>query len=159
VELATGEPIDMPESELSERMRDLADKAVTLARNQYQTKLDFSEESLQLVERILAKLSRDIPKGFFGRLLKRGPTQKQIEAICELLGAYIGEVIRRKWDGTWRMDSSFGATLPALSVLGGDIYPTNKVWKRLVDGDGDNVWAYYRMLKHIHEHGEPKQQT
>jgi hypothetical protein len=57
------------------------------------------------------------------------------------------------------MDSTFGTPLPALSVLGGDIYPANKVWKRLVDGEGDNVWAYYQMLKHIREHGSPGQQT
>jgi hypothetical protein len=149
----------MPENDLSEQMRALAENAVTLARNQHQTSLDFSEDSLQLVEDILSKLSRDIPKTLFGRLLKRGPTQNQIEAICQLMGAYIGEVIRRKWDGTWRMDSTFGTPLPALSVLGGDIYPANKVWKRLVDGEGDNVWAYYQMLKHIREHGSPGQQT
>ena len=75
------------------------------------------------------------------------------------MGAYIGEVIRRKWNGTWRMDSTFDRLLSALSVLGGNIYPTNKVYKRLIDGEGDNVWAYYQMLKNISEHGLPSQQT
>jgi hypothetical protein len=149
----------MPENDLRDQMGLLAEKAVTLARDQYQTNLDYSEDSLQLVEKILSKLSGDIPKGLFGRLLRRGPTQKQIEGICQLMGAYLGEVIRRRWDGTWHMDSTFGMPLPALSVLGGDIYPTNKVYKRLVDGEGDNLWSYYQMLKHIHEHGAPSQQT
>ncbi len=148
----------MPEDDVSEQMRALAEKAVAFARDQHQMTLDYSEDSLQLVEGILSKLSADIPKGFFRRLLGRGPTRNQIEAICQIMGAYVGEVIKRKWDGTWRMDSTFGRPLPALSVLGGEIHPTNKVWKRLVDGEADNVWAYYQMLKHIHEHGAPGQQ-
>ena len=149
-----------PENEdLANQMKTLAESAVTLARNQHQANLNYSEESLKLVEHILFKLSEDVPKSWLGRLLCRSPSRNQIESICQIMGAYIGEVVRRKFNGTWHMDSTFGKALPALSVLGGNIYPTNKVYKRLIDGEGDNVWLYYQMLKHMDEHDPPDQQT
>ena len=149
-----------PENEyLANQMKTLAESAVTLARDRYQANLDYSEESLRLVEQILTKLSEDVPKSWSGQLLGRGPSRSQIESICQIMGAYIGEVIGRKWNGMWHMDSTFGKPLPALAVLGGNIYPTNKVYKRLVDGEVENVWAYYQMLKHMDKHGPPDQQT
>jgi hypothetical protein len=143
----------MDSDELTQQMKSLADIAVALARDQHQIELDFSEDSLKLVEQILARLSEDVPKSRVLRLLGRGPSRAQIESICQMMGAYIGEVIRRKWEARWHMDPAFGSPLPALSVHGGKMYPTNKVYKRLVHGEGDNIWAYYEMLKHIGEHG------
>lgn len=149
----------MGDDELAKQMKSLAENAVALAREQHLATLDYSEDSLKLVEDILAKLSQDVPKSWFSRLFGRGPSRKQIDSMCKLMGAYIGEVIAGKWNGTWHMDSTFGRPLPAVSVLGGNIYPTNKVYKRLVDGEGENVWAYYQMLKHMDEHGPPEQET
>ena len=138
---------------LAQQMELLADKAVTLARDQFDVDFDFTEYSLRLVEKILAKMGEDIPKSILGRIFKRGPSKNQINSVCMLLGAYIGEVMRRKWNGTWHLDSTFGEPLPAIAILDGKIYPTHKVYKRLVDGEGDNIWAYYEMLENMVEQG------
>jgi hypothetical protein len=142
----------MADEKLAERMAALAEGAVKLAREDYETELDYSEESLQRVEEILGRLYLDIPRGW-RRIFHKRPSAKQLEAMCQLFGAYIGEVARRRWDGQWHTDTTFGRPVAGLSVLGGDIYPVNKVYKRLMDGEGDSVWAYYQMLKQVEARG------
>ncbi len=143
----------MENDKLAQAMKSLAENAAILAREQYGLEFDYSEDSLKLVEQIISKMSKDIPKTWLGRFLGRGPSKKQIASICKLMGAYIGEVLSRKWNVTWQIDATFGSPLPAIPINDGVIYPTNKVYKRLVGGESENIWTYYEMLEHMVEHG------
>ncbi len=66
-----------------------------------------------------------------------------------LLGAYLGEVIRRRWGGQWTLESALHARPTIMLRLPWDeeIDPTLKVYGRLTRGPVDDVWLYYRVLQ------------
>ena len=112
-----------------------ADQAVGLAR-QLNAQLDFSENSLMELETILAQLARE-------------PRQADVSETCKIWGSYLGEVVRRRFGGEWSIETYPGkqfATL-TLTVNGNKLFPSIKIHRRLTEGDGDNVWSFYRMVK------------
>lgn len=42
-----------------------------------------------------------------------------------------------------------------LRVLGSDIFPPAKAFKRIINGAEDNIWHYYFVLKHDLEQQSP----
>ncbi len=138
----------MPEVTIADAMQAYAQDAVDLASEQFQTNLDFSEDSLEQVEEILARLYNSLPKGVLGKLFGRGPSQDQIWQMAKAWGGYIGEVIRRRWDGEWTTETAAQPGIViTLRVLGMDIFPPAKAYKRLTNGPEDNIWHYYQVLK------------
>ncbi|HEY6351303.1 MAG TPA: hypothetical protein VI636_18010 [Candidatus Angelobacter sp.] len=111
-----------------------AAQAVSLAQ-QFKAQLDFSENSLMELETILAQLAREMPA--------------DASEACKMWGSYLGEVIRRRFGGEWSIETYPGkqfATL-TLNVNGNRLFPSIKVHRRLTEGEGDNVWNFYRMVK------------
>lgn len=125
-----------------------AEDAVDMARANFQVELDYSERSVQRVERCLAQLHSTIPKGFFGKMLGRGPSPEQIETVAKMFGAYVGEVFRRHYGGEWVVEPAPGAPGPVVTLVhpNGRFFPPAKVHKRIANGDEDNVWHYYQVL-------------
>ena len=81
------------------RMQEIAQDAVRFARQYMDADLDFSPESLEVVEAQLDSIARSLPKGFVRRLL-RGPSGfADVLRPTFLWGSYVGEVIRRHWGG------------------------------------------------------------
>lgn len=129
-------------------MQAYAQDAVDLAREQFQVNLDFSESSLEQVEKILAGLHNSLPRGVLSKLFRRGPSQEQIWEMAKGWGGYVGEVIRQRWGGEWATETAVHpGTVITLHVLGSDIFPPAKVYKRLTNGAEDNIWYYYQVLK------------
>lgn len=117
-----------------------AEKAVLLAR-EFKAKLDYSENSLMEVETILAQLSRELPTA--------QPATEDLTEICKMWGSYFGEVVRRRFGGEWSIETYPGkqfATL-TLNVGGGKLFPSMKIHRRLTEGEADNVWSFYKMIK------------
>jgi hypothetical protein len=117
-----------------------AEQAITAAR-EFNTKLDYSENSLLEVEAILAQLapqtsSANSPSG-------------DVDEMCKIWGSYLGEVVRRRFGGEWSIETYPGkqfATL-TLSVGANKLFPTMKVHRRLTQGKDENVWTFYKMVK------------
>ncbi len=115
-----------------------AAQAVTLARN-FNAALDFSENSVMELETILDALAQQA----------REHSSDSVSEACKTWGSYLGEVVRRHYGGEWSIESYPGkqfATL-TLSVNGSKLFPTMKVHRRLTEGDADNVWSFYKMIK------------
>jgi hypothetical protein len=130
--------------------------AVDMARNNFSETLDYSERSVETVERCLGKLHDSLPKGFFGRLLGRGPSADEIHTVAKMFGGYIGEVFRKHHGGDWVLEPDETTSVPALTVVcpdGGRFFPPAKAHKRIVNGQEDNVWGYYQVL--TGDAGEP----
>ena len=87
----------MPEATIADMMQAYAQNAVELANQYFQVTLDYSEDSIQQVERFLGVLYAGLPKGLLGRLFKRGPSQDDMIAMSMKWGAYVGEAIRQRW--------------------------------------------------------------
>ncbi len=117
-----------------------AAQAIALAR-EFKAQLDYSENSLMEVETILARLSREMPAS--------KPSDDDVSELCKVWGSYLGEVVRRRFGGEWSIETYPGkqfATL-TLNVNGNKLFPSIKVHRRLTEGESDNVWSFYRMVK------------
>jgi hypothetical protein len=126
-------------SESHESVADMAsayaDQAVAAAR-EFEAKLDYSERSLRDVEAILARLAQ-------------APATGDLTETCKMWGSYLGEVVRRRFGGDWSIETYPGkqfATL-TLNVAGNKLFPTMKIHRRLTQGEEDNVWSFYEMVK------------
>jgi hypothetical protein len=112
-----------------------AEQAVQTAR-ELRAHLDYSEQSLLEVETILNRLADGTPSD-------------DMTEVCKMWGSYLGEVVRRRFGGEWTIETYPGkqfATL-TLSVGGTKLFPTMKVHRRLTQGQDDNVWSFYKMVK------------
>ena len=130
-------------------MEAYAEQAVEAARGMNIT-LDYKEESIERLEKILSRLHTDRPV-FLGKVAsgEDDPAQKQIDSMSRIWGGYFGEVIRRCWGGEWTLDTYPGTVAPvvALEVGGAKIFPAMKVYRRLTNGATDDVAEFYRMVR------------
>lgn len=135
--------------DLQSEMAAAAESAVQHARKFFSTDLDFSSRSMEDVELILSRLYDKVPKGFLGKLLKQKPSDEQMAQMAVAYGAYVGEVFRREFGGTWSKEN-FADQQDALALKFSDtnmIFPPGKVWRRLRNGDEDNVLVFYRVIR------------
>jgi len=125
-------------------MQSYAEQAVAAARAQ-QIELDYSEESLKQVENILERLDGPIARGAPGA----APSDVDAEELCKMWGGYLGEVVRRRWGGEWVLETYPGGNVltVALSTPGGTVFPSLKIYRRLSQGAGENVWSFYCMMR------------
>ncbi len=117
-----------------------AEKAVALAQ-EFKARFDYSENSLMELESILAQLASDMPAG--------PPSAEDLTEICKMWGSYFGEVVRRRFGGDWSIETYPGkqfATL-TLNVACSKLFPSMKIHRRLTEGENDNVWSFYKMIK------------
>lgn len=134
-------------SNLPEEMIQLSDGAIKVARDTYQVNLDYTEESIKRLGDIFDSLHKEIPRNFVTKLLKRGLTENQIYYASLMLGAYIGETIRRIHGGEWiREDVMEEKDVITLKVGETSIFPTGKAYKRIMNGSEDDIWFYYRVI-------------
>jgi hypothetical protein len=151
----------MDEGSIAEMMRDYADAAVELARD-FGVTLDFSENSLQQLEGILAQLYQERRAMAAAPAPQQNPTDSRGEApsdsgaveeqmvmMCKLWGGYLGEVVRRRWGGEWTMETYPGAGFATLTlnVRGAKLFPSMKIYRRLTEGVGDDVWSFYQRVR------------
>jgi hypothetical protein len=125
---------------IAEMMQTNAEKAVVTAQAD-RVVLDYSEDSLEKLEGILAKLYQGMSAA--------KPSASQIEEACKIWGGYLGEVVRRRWGGDWSLETYPGANFatPTLTVAAGKMFPTMKIHRRLLEGPKDNIWDFYCMMR------------
>jgi hypothetical protein len=114
-----------------------ADEAVRAAATKGE-KLDFGAASLAGVERFLAA-TVDASAPLAG---------EDLDYETRVWGAYLGEVVRRRYGGEWQMSQyPFGAVaVPTLEVRGSNLYPMMKVFRRLTMGPIENLPDFYAMI-------------
>jgi hypothetical protein len=137
--------------DVQQEVTELADAAVLDAKAEG-TALDYSVESVQAVERVLAKY-------YEAGLL----SEDQRIRIGTKYGAYVGEVARRKWGGYWKRDHpQAGADSYPLRSRELDMFPMTWCVKRLAYGPSDNVWNKFRRAfmgegpGELHEYPAPR---
>ena len=108
--------------------------------NEFNKKLDFSENSIADLDEILDWYSKDISAS--------KPTENQIWSMAIIFGSYLGETILKNGLSekgyTWGKESS--SNIPLLTGNDGAyLTPIHKVYKRLVNGSEDSVISFYRF--------------
>jgi len=109
-------------------------EAAKLGRGEFGEKLDFSSESIDALDEILV-------------LVGESP-ERDLDFEVRLWGSYLGEVLRRRYAGSWEMTQYPGDVLavPAIEVRGSRIFPLLKVHRRLTMGQEDDLRSFFTLV-------------
>ena len=123
-----------PFPDLGAMMEGYAQGAVEMARSEYKQTLDFSAESINGLDEILMLVSED--------------PNVDLDYESRLWGSYLGEVLRRRYTGTWEMAQYPGGvvSVPAVEIRGSKLFPLMKVYRRLTVGDEEDLRSFYSMV-------------
>lgn len=106
----------------------------------FNKEFDYSKNSIADLEEILDYYSNDISKS--------KPTEKQIWSMSMIFGSYLGETMLKNGllekGYFWGKDNSSDIPL-LIRDDGGYLTPNDKVYKRLVNGNADNVVSFYKV--------------
>lgn len=124
----------MSQPTVTEVMRAHANDAVDYARTRFRMELDGTSQSLEKVDRMIDAMYFDVPRTFFAKLLRRGPGHDEVWGYAKMWGGYVGEVIRKRWGGTWRTTlQPDGHAQISFDVLGKRYFPVEALHRRLHD--------------------------
>jgi hypothetical protein len=114
--------------------------AVDMAARNFKTKLDWTDDSIALVEGILAKLHGSLSSG-------QRPPEDTIWTFAKAFGSYVGEVFRKNHGGDWGMVTHDGQTFPGMRWKSDVLFwPWGRVHQRIVAGVENNVLHYYQGM-------------
>jgi hypothetical protein len=104
----------MPSFTIDDKISKIAEAysldAVDMAARNFKTKLDWTDDSIALVEGILAKLHGSLSSG-------QRPPEDTIWKFAKAFGSYVGEVFRKNHGGDWGMVTHDGQTFPGARKL------------------------------------------
>jgi hypothetical protein len=108
--------------------------AVLIAREDYRQRLDYNAESMVAFEAVLSELG--------------DKAELDYDYEVKLWGAYLGEVLRRRYAGSWEMTQYPGgvAAVPAIEVRSSRLFPLMKVYRRITMGDSESIAAFFDMV-------------
>ena len=115
-------------------MEGYAQAAAELARSEFSQKLDFTSESIDSLDEILVRVGES--------------PELDIDFEVRLWGSYLGEVLRRRYAGTWEMTQYPGgiAAVPAVELRGSRLFPLMKVYRRLTEGEEEDLRTFFSMV-------------
>lgn len=147
--LAQSPPVQKPLKTVQGFIDFLSAEAVKDAQTESHVHLDYTVESIKRVEGVLGDLHD---------LYAKNHSSVAVDALAMAYGAYIGEVIRKtepnvRWE---KSDEVGGEKSYPLVWAGGHAYPMAWCYRRIVNGDEDNVWNKYQGIKERASETNPK---
>ncbi len=120
--------------DLGSMMEGYAQGAAEMARKDFAQELDFSSESIDALDEILVTVGES--------------PELDLDFEVRLWGSYLGEVLRRRYAGSWEMTQYPGGTVavPAVEVRGSRLFPLMKVYRRLTVGEEEDLSSFYAMV-------------
>jgi len=141
----------MAKPTVADVMREYAEGAVAYAKRAHGLVLDFSEQSVEEIDRILGSLTSS---GLLVPDTMSAQDQEELWTYCKMLGGYVGEVIIRNLGGAWELkELDEEAASVSLVVNGVHGSPPDAVWKALTE-PYKPIASYYRTLRVTLGHGE-----
>ena len=115
-------------------MEGYAQAAAELARGEFGQKLDFTSDSIDSLDEILVCVGES--------------PELDIDFEVRLWGSYLGEVLRRRYAGSWEMTQYPGgvAAVPAVELRGSRLFPLMKVFRRLTEGEEEDLRTFFSMV-------------
>lgn len=126
--------------DFNEEMRLTADYAISTAKERYGLVLDYSEESLDILDNILEK----IYWGFSSHSKEEGEGGL-VYNTATIWGSYLGEYMRLKWGGTWVMKG----TQRCISITSIEFSPINFIFQRITSHPEYRVKNYVQETKNV----------
>jgi hypothetical protein len=120
--------------DLGSMMEGYARAAAGCAKREFKLLLDFTSESIDGLDEILV-------------LVGESP-ELDVDFEARLWGSYLGEVLRRRYAGSWEMTQYPGGVVavPAVDVRGSRLFPLLKVYRRLTVGEEEDLRAFFSMV-------------
>ncbi len=130
----------MQSQELSTLMQQSAADAVGYAAEQHQLTLDYSLDSLHQVDQLLSRLHQDQQS--------KPHSSELLFTLCNIIGAYIGEVFIRHVGGQWQNNTA-DESAPYIAVGFGDKeFPFASVcYHKIVNHDSISLQDYLRQAR------------
>jgi hypothetical protein len=135
---------NMADVTITDVMKAYAQDAERLALKEGVT-LDYTEKSLEGVDAILNQIAGDdvVPP-------KTAEEEDRLWTLAKAYGGYLGEVVVRNLGGAWEMgDNPDGTARVILRCQGVQMFPLEKVYKRLAEDQFSGVSGYCRALRAI----------
>jgi len=124
---------------VNSQMQELANKAITAAKDKFGISLDFSENSLQQLEVLLQQAH----EGYKQTSSSGNTLNIPIENTVRVWGSYFGEVIRRQLGGDWIVDQKN----VFLELDSRKVDPLGQVRLLIVGESVYNIQSYFQELK------------
>jgi hypothetical protein len=120
--------------DLGAMMEGYARAAVDLAKRDFGHKLEYTSESIDELDEILVQVGES--------------PELDLDFEVRLWGAYLGEVLRKRYAAGWEMTPYPGGAVavPAVDVRGSRLFPLMKVYRRLTMGEEEDLRAFYSMV-------------
>jgi hypothetical protein len=121
-------------SDLGGMMEIYARAAADFAKKEFNQKLDFTADSIDALDEILVVVGES--------------PELDLDFEVRLWGSYLGEVLRRRYAGSWEMTQYPGGVVavPAVEVRGSRLFPLMKIYRRLTAGEEEDLRAFYAMV-------------
>jgi len=115
-------------------MEGYAKAAAGVAQKEFRQRLDFSADSVDALDEVLV-------------LVGESP-EYDLEFEVRLWGSYLGEIVRGLYAGTWEMYVYPGgnSAVPAVNVRGSRLFPLMKVFRRLTEGDEEDLRTFFSKV-------------
>jgi hypothetical protein len=88
-------------SNINKEMKEVADYAINAGKERFRQELDYSEQSIDKLDNLLEQAYQS-----FSNLPKNKKTSNSLTLTAYIWGSYLGEFIRVKWGGTWKLKGS-----------------------------------------------------
>ncbi|WP_334020560.1 hypothetical protein [Alteromonas sp. S015] len=137
----------MSPDELNKLMADSAKDAVVTAADEFDIVLDHSPASVALVDDVLLR--------FVKRYHDLALEDEAVFTICNIFGAYVGEILKTQLDGQWIYDQSNPKAPAVFLQVGENTYAFAGIcYERLVNDTQISVFSYYQqaLAKHSRRH-------
>ncbi|NMH58542.1 hypothetical protein HCJ96_00700 [Alteromonas sp. MYP5] len=119
-------------------MKECASDAVQTAEEEFNIKLDLTQESLGSVD--------DVLLSFVEKYNDKALEDNAVFTICNIYGAYIGEVFKSIAGGDWRYDQSNPEAPFVVLDVGEHSYAFSGIcYERLVNNSNISVKAYFEQ--------------
>ncbi|WP_334060527.1 hypothetical protein [Alteromonas sp. S005] len=137
----------MSPDELNKLMADCAKDAVATAADEFEIVLDNSPDSVTLVD--------DILLSFVDKYHDLALEDEAVFTICNIFGAYVGEILKAQLDGQWIYDQSNPKAPSVFLKVGENTYALAGIcYERLVNDSQISVNSYYEQAlgNHLGSH-------
>ena len=134
----------MSPDELNKLMSDCAKDAAVTAADEFNIVLDNSPESVALVD--------DVLLSFVDKYHDLALEDEAVFTICNIFGAYIGEILKAQLNGEWIYDQSNPKAPSVFLKVGENTYALAGIcYERLVNDSQISVFAYYEQALANHK--------
>lgn len=128
--------MDMTNAELAQLMEDSAANAVSTTLSEFNIELDGSVDSISQVDNIILS--------WIDKYKDKALEDNSVFTICNIYGAYIGEIFRKNVGGSWLYDQSDDKAPYVLLEYAGKSYAFAGIcYQRLVNDSDISVRYYY----------------